>query len=283
MKNLFRLSFLWLAALILLAACNDNQSASKQQLQETVDSLKSVNQKQATELQDMTSFITTLSEGLNAIAVQEDMLFSKDAEGNSLNKEQLKSQLTTFSNLLAQQRQKIEQLSDSLKSRGVSLTRMQGLIDNLKRQLDDKDKMISQFRKDIEQQNFNINDLQRRLNSATASNAELAQKAEKAEKELAKHTTGYVLIGDEDALRNAGYIDRHENALMETMPKSGFTKVNIYSFKEFTIPSRRYEIATDHPKRSYDVDRIDRHTRKLIIENPEMFWSKSKYLIIVTK
>ena len=282
MKRLLRLSIACLTVAFLFAACGENRD-NTQKFEKTIDSLKSANQKQEAELQDMTSFITTLSEGLNAIAVQENMLFSKDAEGNKLNKEQLKSQLAIFSNLLTEQRKRIEQLSDSLKSRGVNLAKMQGLIDNLKHQLDDKDQMIAEFQRSLEQKNFDINELQRRLSSATASNVELAQKAELAEKELAKHTTGYVLIGDEDALKDGGYIDRHENALISTMPKTGFTKVNIYDFKELVIPSRKYEICTDHPKRSYDVDRIDRHSRKLIIENPEMFWSNSRYLIIMTE
>lgn len=282
MKQILRLSVACLLVAFLFAACGENKDNSKA-FEKTIDSLKSANQKQETELKDMTSFITTLSEGLNTIAVQEDMLFSKDAEGKKLSKEQLKSQLAIFSNLLTEQRKRIEQLSDSLKARGVSLAKMQGLIDNLKRQLDDKDQLIAEFRKSLEQKNYDISELQHRLSRAAASNAELAEKAETAEKELAKHTTGYVLIGSEDALKEGGYIDRHENALISTMPKTGFTKVNIYDFKELVIPSRRYEICTEHPKRSFDVDRIDRHSRKLTIENPEMFWSNSRYLIIMTK
>lgn len=282
MKQILRLSVACLLVAFLFAACGENKDNSKA-FEKTIDSLKSANQKQETELKDMTSFITTLSEGLNTIAVQEDMLFSKDAEGKKLSKEQLKSQLAIFSNLLTEQRKRIEQLSDSLKARGVNLAKMQGLIDNLKRQLDDKDQLIAEFRKSLEQKNYDISELQHRLSRAAASNAELAEKAETAEKELAKHTTGYVLIGSEDALKEGGYIDRHENALISTMPKTGFTKVNIYNFKELVIPSRRYEICTEHPKRSFDVDRIDRHSRKLTIENPEMFWSNSRYLIIMTK
>ena len=246
MKQILRLSVACLLVAFLFAACGENKDNSKA-FEKTIDSLKSANQKQETELKDMTSFITTLSEGLNTIAVQEDMLFSKDAEGKKLSKEQLKSQLAIFSNLLTEQRKRIEQLSDSLKARGVNLAKMQGLIDNLKRQLDDKDQLIAEFRKSLEQKNYDISELQHRLSRAAASNAELAEKAETAEKELAKHTTGYVLIGSEDALKEGGYIDRHENALISTMPKTGFTKVNIYD------------------------------------ENPEMFWSNSRYLIIMTK
>ena len=90
MKQILRLSIACLTVAFLFAACGENRDNSKK-FEKTIDSLKSVNQKQETELKDMTSFITTLSEGLNTIAVQEDMLFSKDVEGKKLNKEQLKS------------------------------------------------------------------------------------------------------------------------------------------------------------------------------------------------
>lgn len=283
MKHIGKLLLTCFSAALLLAACTETKSDSglKDKL---IDSLKTVNQQQAASLDDMNAFVTTLSDGLNAIAVQEDMLFSsKGAEGTTLDKEQLKSHLATFATTLSDQRKRIEQLSDSLKRRGADMKKLQGLIDNLKRQIDEKDKMIAQLRKDIEQKNFSINDLQNKLKTASAGNVELQQKADLAEQELAKHSTGYVIMGTKDALKEGGYLGKRGKVDIENMPKGDFTKVNIYSFTELDIPSKSAKLVTDHSRKSYSIEKVDKQNRKLVIENPDLFWATSKYLIIQIK
>ena len=266
----------------LLMACGGKTDTSA--LEETIDSLRQVNQQQQSSLQEMTTFVTTLSDGMNAIAQQENMIFNNGGnEGTSLDKEQLKSHLETLANTLTEQRSKIHSLADSLKARGADMSKMQGLIDNLTQQLDEKDKIIAQLRKDIEQKSFSISDLQNKLRVAMAGSAQYEQRAAKAEKELATITTAYVLMGTKEALTDGGYIDKRKHVLTESMPKGDFTKVNIYKFTELDIPSRSPKLLTDHPRKSYNIEKVDKENRKLVITNPQLFWSSSKYLIIQVK
>lgn len=266
----------------LLMACGGKTDTSA--LERTIDSLRQVNQQQQSSLQEMTTFVTTLSDGMNAIAQQENMIFNNGGnEGTSLDKEQLKSHLETLANTLTEQRSKIHSLADSLKARGADMSKMQGLIDNLTQQLDEKDKIIAQLRKDIEQKNFSISDLQNKLRVAMAGSAQYEQRAAKAEKELATITTAYVLMGTKEALTDGGYIDKRKHVLTESMPKGDFTKVNIYKFTELDIPSRSPKLLTDHPRKSYNIEKVDKENRKLVITNPQLFWSSSKYLIIQVK
>lgn len=266
----------------LLMACGGKTDTSA--LEQTIDSLRQVNQQQENSLQEMTTFVTTLSDGMNAIAQQENMIFNNGGnEGTSLDKEQLKSHLETLANTLTEQRSKIHSLADSLKARGADMSKMQGLIDNLTQQLDEKDKIIAQLRKDIEQKSFSISDLQNKLRVAMAGSAQYEQRAAKAEKELATITTAYVLMGTKEALTDGGYIDKRKHVLTESMPKGDFTKVNIYKFTELDIPSRSPKLLTDHPRKSYNIEKVDKENRKLVITNPQLFWSSSKYLIIQVK
>ena len=266
----------------LLMACGGKTDTST--LEQTIDSLRQVNQQQQSSLQEMTTFVTTLSDGMNAIAQQENMIFNNGGnEGTSLDKKQLKSHLETLANTLTEQRSKIHSLADSLKARGADMSKMQGLIDNLTQQLDEKDKIIAQLRKDIEQKNFSISDLQNKLRVAMAGSAQYEQRAAKAEKELATITTAYVLMGTKEALTDGGYIDKRKHVLTESMPKGDFTKVNIYKFTELDIPSRSPKLLTDHPRKSYNIEKVDKENRKLVITNPQLFWSSSKYLIIQVK
>ena len=281
-KTFFKLSRATLMALLLLTACGGKTDTSA--LEQTIDSLRQANQQQQNSLQEMTTFVTTMSDGMNAIALQENMIFNNGGnEGTSLDKEQLKSHLETLANTLTEQRSKIKALSDSLKARGADLSKMQGLIDNLTRQLEEKDKVIAQLRQDVEQKNFSIADLQKKLNVAMAGSAQYEQRAAKAEKELATITSAYVLMGTKEALLDGGYIDKRKHVQTETMPKGDFTKVNIYQFTELDIPTRSPKLLTDHPRKSYSIEKIDKENRKLVITNPQLFWSSSRYLIIQVK
>ena len=281
-RSFIRLSGACIMTVLLLTACGGNGDSS--QLQQTIDSLRQVNQQQQNSLQEMTTFVSTLSDGMNAIAYQENMIFSNGGnEGTSLDREQIKSHLETLANTLTEQRSKIKALSDSLKARGADMTKMQGLIDNLTRQLEEKDKVIAQLRQDVEQKNFSIADLQKKLNVAMAGSAQFEQRAAKAEKELATITTAYVLMGTKDALLDGGYIDKRKRVQTESMPKGDFTKVNIYQFTELDIPSRSPKLLTDHPRKSYSIEKVDKENRKLVISNPQLFWSSSRYLIIQVK
>jgi cell division protein FtsB len=281
-KTFFKLSGATLITLLLLTACGGKTDTSA--LEQTIDSLRQANQQQQNSLQEMTTFVTTMSDGMNAIALQENMIFNNGGnEGTSLDKEQLKSHLETLANTLTEQRSKIKALTDSLKARGADLSKMQGLIDNLTRQLEEKDKVIAQLRQDVEQKNFSIADLQKKLNVAMAGSAQYEQRAAKAEKELATITSAYVLMGTKEALLDGGYIDKRKHVQTETMPKGDFTKVNIYQFTELDIPTRSPKLLTDHPRKSYSIEKIDKENRKLVITNPQLFWSSSRYLIIQVK
>lgn len=281
-KTFFNLSGATLITLLLLTACGGKTDTSA--LEQTIDSLRQANQQQQNSLQEMTTFVTTMSDGMNAIAQQENMIFNNGGnEGTSLDKEQLKSHLETLANTLTEQRSKIKALTDSLKARGADLSKMQGLIDNLTRQLEEKDKVIAQLRQDVEQKNFSIADLQKKLNVAMAGSAQYEQRAAKAEKELATITSAYVLMGTKEALLDGGYIDKRKHVQTETMPKGDFTKVNIYQFTELDIPTRSPKLLTDHPRKSYSIEKIDKENRKLVITNPQLFWSSSRYLIIQVK
>ena len=98
-KTFFKLSGATLITLLLLTACGGKTDTSA--LEQTIDSLRQANQQQQNSLQEMTTFVTTMSDGMNAIAQQENMIFNNGGnEGTSLDKEQLKSHLETLANNL---------------------------------------------------------------------------------------------------------------------------------------------------------------------------------------
>ena len=75
-----------------------------------------------------------------------------------------------------------------------------------------------------------------------------------------------------------GFFDDQE--VNEDFDKSQFKKVDIFELKEILLDSKKAEIMTTHPSESYETVGIKKKVNKLVITNPELFWSVSKFLII---
>ena len=64
--------------------------------------------------------------------------------------------------------------------------------------------------------------------------------------------------------------------------KEYFTKVDITEMKELPLSAKKAKIITTHPAGSYKLEGENK-VDKLVILNPDEFWSVSKYLVIVVE
>ena len=98
-----------LGAISLVASCgNKNDSISS--IEKERDSLLTVNYQQQMILDNMTSTMAEISMSLDSIAIQEQMIIrGVDELGNPLNKKNLKSKLTSLSEIIKNQREKMLQ------------------------------------------------------------------------------------------------------------------------------------------------------------------------------
>ena len=62
-----------------------------------------------------------------------------------------------------------------------------------------------------------------------------------------------------------------------------FTKIDIRVQKEIKLYSRTAKLLTTHPASSYTLERNTNKQYVLRINNPQVFWSTSKYLVILVK
>lgn len=258
-------------------------------LQERIDSLEKVDAERKNDIKDLTGFITTLSDGLDSIAAQEDMLFTnKGAEGVYVDRKQLRLNLEMFEDKLIQQKQRISQLSDSLKSRGAKIEMLNGLIKHLNLQLDEKNRMIQNLKAELNKSNVNLAQLRSKVTSLSESNAQLTERAEqqlealKAQDEVINE--GYVKIGTKKELISGGFLSggfmRKTKVDLNGLKKDRFSKVDIRSFSELPINAKSAKIMTQMPQSSYRWIKAENGMLVLQITDPTTFWSASNFLII---
>ena len=274
----------------LLYGCSDNGKQLRL-LQASLDSLKYVNNQREKDMKDMTSFVSMMSDGLDSIAHQEDILIkNRGHEGMYIDRDQLKHNLDHFAEMLSQQRKRLAQMEDSLRARGSEMQKLRNLINVMQQQLNEKDLQIASLRSDLEQKNLSISQLQSRIKTLTETNTKLGERMEKqlkvirAQDEMINEC--YVKIGTKSELKELGLINsgfgKKTKIDYQKLQKSKFMRVDIRRFTEIPLNSSNPKILSPMPSSSYRIVNNSNGTTTLRILDPTSFWSVSNYLIILT-
>lgn len=285
---------LWAFASIL--ACKNERVDMAGYMKER-DSLIIENQANKAELAELNSIISTVSAGLDSIAIQEGILYSgKTRDGVALNRNQIIANINSMADILKRQREKIQSLQDSLAMRSAnpnkssqSIEKLQNVIAFLNKQLAEKDNEIQSLRRDVNSKNKDINQLRTSL-------SDMRNRAEKAENRtqvvtqaLAKQdeiiNECYIKIGTKKQLVASGLLKggflQKKKVNYEDVDKSKFNAVDIRKFREVTLKSNNPKILTPQPSNSsFHFEENGDGTCTLVITNPTQFWSVSNFLII---
>ena len=205
MSQLKKLFLLPLCVSVLLVGCADGKQQEIDKLNKQVDSLMQDNAKKDGDMKDMMSFVGVMADGLDSIAQKEGMLFytNKGKEGTIVDRAQLKKNLEMFENTIAEQKQRIAKMADSLKARGARLEKLTALVDYLNKQLDEKDNMIKSLRADLDKKNVNIAHLQRALRLNVADR--LSEQANSTKTEIAAKGRSFKLNSKTTRMEYFGY------------------------------------------------------------------------------
>lgn len=285
---------LW--AFVSILACKNERVDMAGYMKER-DSLIIENQANKAELAELNSIISTVSAGLDSIAIQEGILYSgKTRDGVALNRNQIIANINSMAEILKRQREKIQSLQDSLAMRSAnsnkssqSIEKLQNVIAFLNKQLAEKDNEIQSLRRDVNSKNKDINQLRTSL-------SDMRNRAEKAENRtqvvtqaLAKQdeiiNECYIKIGTKKQLVASGLLKggflQKKKVNYEDVDKSKFNAVDIRKFREVTLKSNNPKILTPQPSNnSFHFEENGDGTCTLVITNPTQFWSVSNFLII---
>ena len=285
---------LW--AFVSILACKNERVDMAGYMKER-DSLIIENQANKAELAELNSIISTVSAGLDSIAIQEGILYSgKTRDGVALNRNQIIANINSMAEILKRQREKIQSLQDSLAMRSAnpnkssqSIEKLQNVIAFLNKQLVEKDNEIQSLRRDVNSKNKDINQLRTSL-------SDMRNRAEKAENRtqvvtqaLAKQdeiiNECYIKIGTKKQLVASGLLKggflQKKKVNYEDVDKSKFNAVDIRKFREVTLKSNNPKILTPQPSNnSFHFEENGDGTCTLVITNPTQFWSVSNFLII---
>ena len=280
MKKLFFAS-LCLAALV---GCQDNKSKVDNAVSAERDSLNKVIAQKDNEINDIMSTFNQIEEGLREIGQAEGRIsVARDGEGASRT-QRIAENMQFIQQTMQQNRELIDKLRTQLRESSINGEQLKKTIESLALQLEEKDKQLQQLRAELDAKDIHIMDLDEKISNLNSNvsnlSSESAKKSETISAQDKQLHTAWFVFGTKKELKDQQIL-KNGKVLQGNFNKEYFTKVDIRVDKEIKLYSRSAKMLTSHPSSSYTLQRDANKQYVLRITDPQLFWSTSKYLVIL--
>lgn len=272
--------------LITFMGCKDDRKVADVAGFSQNDSLQKIIAQKDNEINDIMETFNQIEAGFKEINEAENRVsLMKDCEGAN-RRQQLVENVQFISATMKENRALIDKLRRQLRESSVKSDNLKKTIENLVAELEEKDNQLQQLRAELDAKNIHIAELDQTISSLNdnVSNlqTESSQKSATIQAQDKQLNTAWFVFGTKKELKEQRIIDG-DRVLESNFNKSYFTKIDIRVEKEIKLYSKYAKILTMHPSDSYTLQKDANKQYVLRITNPQIFWSTSKYLVILVK
>lgn len=283
MKKLF---FMVCCAALLMTGCKDGKNAPGQASVQQTDSLNDVIAQKDSEINEMMGTLNDIEEGFRLINEAENRVaLLKNGEGTR-KKQNLKENIQFIAERMKQNRELIAKLQKQLESSTLKGGQLKKTIDNLTAQLEAKDKQLLALREELDKKDIHISELDETIGNLNTNVSNLSadnqQKAETINAQDKQLNTAWYVFGTKKELKGQHILEGGK-VMNGNFNKNYFTKVDIRNTTEIKLYSKSAKLLTAHPASSYSLTHDASKQYVLRITNPQIFWSTSKYLVVLVK
>lgn len=283
MKKLF---FMVCCAALLMTGCKDGKNAPGLASVQQTDSLNDVIAQKDSEINEMMGTLNDIEEGFRLINEAENRVaLLKNGEGTS-KKQNLKENIQFIAERMKQNRELIAKLQKQLESSTFKGGQLKKTIDNLTAQLEEKDKQLLALREELDKKDIHISELDETIGNLNTNVSNLSadnqQKAETINAQDKQLNTAWYVFGTKKELKGQHILEGGK-VMNGNFNKNYFTKVDIRNTTEIKLYSKSAKLLTAHPASSYSLTHDASKQYVLRITNPQIFWSTSKYLVVLVK
>lgn len=275
-----------IGAMMLVACGQKGPKVEEVKIAQKTDSLNRIIQQKDNEINDMVSTINDIEEGFRAInQAQNRVTVAQQGEGaNAV--ERIRENIQIIQQTMQHNRELINKMRNQLRQSSVASDELRRTLDNLTRQMEEKDAQMRQLRAELEAKDVRIGELDKEvtnLNTNVSSlKEESSQKSQTISVQDKQLNTAWFVYGTKKELKGQRIIVDGK-VLQSNFNRDYFTKIDIRVDKEIRLYSRSAKLLTSHPQASYTLDRDANKQYVLRITNPQLFWSTSKYLVVLVK
>lgn len=274
-------------ATALLSACVERKAAPVS-VRAVVkdDSLEQIIAQRDSQINSMMATMNEIQAGFNEISEAENRVnIIQDGERTD-KAAQIKENIKFIADRMQQNRELIKKLQKQLRESDFKSQELKRVIANMLRQLDEKDQQLQQLRAELDAKNIHIAELDETIEKLNENVSDLSEESSAKTKTIdsqdAQLNTAWFVFGTKRELKEQ-YILDDGKVLQSNFNKSYFTKIDIRVTTEVRLYSKSAKILTTHPSGSYELVQDSNKQYVLKITNPQIFWSTSKYLVILVK
>ena len=281
-----RLQCLACLILLVLGSCTERKATPNVASMEQTDSLQRIIAQRDNEINDMMGTLNGVQEGLREINEAENRLsVAKNGEGSSRSV-QIKENIRFIANTMAHNRELIKKLQQQLRESRFGGDELRKTIESLTQQLDEKEQQLQKLRAELDSKDIHIAQLDEKISNLNTNvenlKTETQEKSQTIGNQDKQLNTAWFVFGTKKELKEQ-HILVDGKVLQSNFNKSYFTKIDIRVDKEIKLYSKSARVLTMHPSSSYTLARDANNQYVLRISNPQIFWSTSKYLVILVK
>ncbi len=282
MKNILMM----VMCLMALASCKQEKVAPALPQNSQVDSLSRIIEQKDNEINDMMELFNEVEEGFRLISEAENRVnLVKNGEGAD-KAQRIRENIQFIQQRLSQNRELIAKLRQQLRESSIKGDQLKRTLDNLVKQLEEKDGQLRDLRAQLDAKDIHIAELDQTISDLHQDvdnlKGESQQKSNTINTQDKQLHTAWFVFGTKKELKEQGILDGGK-VLQGNFNKNYFTKIDIRVEKEIKLYSKSAKLLTMHPSSSYTLARDSKNQYVLRINNPQIFWSTSKYLVIQVK
>ena len=274
------------SCLLTLVACKQQGNQMDAALLQQRDSLMRVVAQKDNEINDMMGTMNDIEEGFRVInEAEQRVTVIKNGEGSTV-AERIRENMQFIAERMQQNRELINKLRNQLRQSSVKGDQMRITIDNLMRQMEEKDAQLKQLQAELEAKNVQIGELNIQIEELAANVSTLKEESSQKQQTITTQdkqlNSAWFVYGTKSELK-AQHIIEDGKVLQANFNRDYFTKIDIRVDKEIRLYSRSAKLLTSHPATSYVLQQDANRQYILRITNPQQFWSTSKYLVVLVK
>ena len=268
------------------ASCTDGVKQANQAAEMQRDSLNQIIAQKETEITDMMTTLSDIEEGFREITeAQSRVTLAKQGEGTN-SAQRIRENMQFIQSTMKQNKELINKLKQQVREGSIKSDQLKKIVENLTQQMEEKDRQLQVLREELDKKDIHIAELDERvadLNSNVENlTEETTQKSQTINQQDKQLNTAWFVFGTKKELKEQKILDDGE-VLRSNFNKEYFTKIDIRIDKEIKLYSKSAEMLTAHPSSAYTLQRDANKQYVLRITDPQLFWSTSKYLVILVK
>lgn len=290
-------------AMLMTMSCNKMKEENAR-LKAKNDSLLALGFQKDTTVMEFVKAFNEIQSNLDSIKMKENIISQNTSGGSEVQtsaREQITGDINAIYLMLQKNRDLVTTLRAKLKNSesglagaNIKIADLEKMIDNLTKNIEEKDAEIAELKDQLGKMNIKVQDLGNQVTNLSTNvedlSAENKAKQQAIEEKTAALNTAYYVIGTTKELKEKKIIDKsggfigigRAKTVTKDFDKTYFTKVDITNLTELPIYKKHATLLSNHPAGSYKFEGAEKKSvDKLVILNYTDFWSNSKFLVIV--